>query len=92
MSLLETLAGSLALAMSNVELTQAAIDDSLLRRDLDQAREAQAAMMPPPDRRGGAGRVLPARELSGDFFDYVRVGDRLAFCRAMLPAKASRRR
>ena len=88
MSLLETLAGSLALAMSNVELTQAAIDDSLLRRDLDQAREAQAAMMPPPDAIGAAaGRVLPARELSGDFFDYVRVGDRLAFCQGDVAGK-----
>ena len=88
MSLLETLAGSLALAMSNVELTQAAIDDSLLRRDLGQAREAQAAMMPPPDPMGAAaGRVLPARELSGDFFDYVRVGDRLAFCQGDVAGK-----
>ena len=88
MSLLETLAGSLALAMSNVELTQAAIDDSLLRRDLDQAREAQAAMMPAPDPTGAAaGRVMPARELSGDFFDYVRVGDRLAFCQGDVAGK-----
>ena len=88
MPLLETLAGSLALAMSNVELTQAAIDDSLLRRDLDQAREAQAAMMPPPDPKGAAaGRVLPARELSGDFFDYVRIGDRLAFCQGDVAGK-----
>lgn len=88
MPLLETLAGSLALAMSNVELTQAAIDDSLLRRDLDQAREAQAAMMPPPDAMGAAaGRVLPARDLSGDFFDYMRVGDRLAFCQGDVAGK-----
>ena len=88
MSLLETLAGSLALAMSNVELTQAAINDSLLRRDLDQAREAQTAMMPPPDPMGAAaGRVLPARELSGDFFDHVRIGDRLAFCQGDVAGK-----
>lgn len=88
MPLLETLAGSLALAMSNVELTQAAIDDSLLRRDLDLAREAQAAMMPPPDPMGAAaGRVLPARDLAGDFFDYVRIGDRLAFCQGDVAGK-----
>ena len=88
LSLLETLAGSLALALSNVELTQAAIDDRLLRRDLDQAREAQAALMPPPDPQGAAaGRVLPARELSGDFFDHVRVGDRVAFCQGDVAGK-----
>ena len=88
LSLLETLAGSLALALSNVELTQAAIDDRLLRRDLDQAREAQAALMPPPDPFGAAaGRVLPARQLSGDFFDHVRVGDRIAFCQGDVAGK-----
>ena len=88
LSLLETLAGSLALALSNVELTQAAIDDRLLRRDLDQAREAQAALMPPPDPQGAAaGRVLPARELSGDFFDHVRVGDQVAFCQGDVAGK-----
>lgn len=87
-SLLETLAGSLALAMSNVELTQAAIDNRLLHRDLCQARDAQAAMMPGPDPMGvAAGRVLPARELAGDFFDYVRIGDRLAFCQGDVAGK-----
>jgi sigma-B regulation protein RsbU (phosphoserine phosphatase) len=86
--LLEMLAGSLALAMSNVELTQAVIDDSLLRRDLELAREAQIAMMPPADPMGmAAGRVLPARELAGDFFDYARIGDRLAFCQGDVAGK-----
>jgi len=86
--LLETLAGSLALAMSNVELTQAAIANSLLHRDLCQARDAQADMMPAPDPTGvAAGRVLPARQLAGDFFDYVRIGDRLAFCQGDVAGK-----
>ena len=30
---------------------------------------------------------MPARELSGDFFDYVRVGDRLAFCQGDVAGK-----
>ena len=52
--------------MANVELTQAAIDDRMLRRDLDQAREAQSALMPPADPLGtAAGCVIPARQLSG---------------------------
>ena len=88
LSLLETLARSLALAMSNVELTQAAISDSLLRRDLDQAQEAQAALLPAPDPSGFAvGQVLPARQLSGDFFDFVKVGDRVAFCQGDVAGK-----
>ena len=88
LSLLETLAGSLALAMANVELTQAAIDDRMLRRDLDQAREAQSALMPPADPLGtAAGCVIPARQLSGDFFDHVRIGDSMAFCQGDVAGK-----
>ena len=88
LSLLETLAGSLALALANVELTQAAIDDRMLRHDLDQAREAQSALMPPPDPSGAAaGYVLPARQLSGDFFDHVRIGGNMAFCQGDVAGK-----
>ena len=93
MSLLETLAGSLALAMSNVELTQAAIDDSLLRRDLDQAREAQAAMMPPPDPTGAAaGRVCRRANCPGISLTMCGSVTGWLSARAMLPAKASRHR
>lgn len=88
LSLLETLAGSLALALTNVELTQAAIDSRMLRRDVDQAREAQSALMPSPDPHGAAaGCVLPSRQLSGDFFDHVRIGDRMAFCQGDVAGK-----
>lgn len=88
LSLLETLARSLALAMANVELTEAAITNSLLQRDLEQAQEAQSALMPPPDPLGAAvGCVLPAGQLSGDFFDFVRVGNRVAFCQGDVAGK-----
>ena len=88
LALLETLASSLALAISNVELAEKAISDTLLQRDLDQAREAQASLMPNPDPDGyAAGHVLPARQLSGDFFDHVRVGNRLAFCQGDVAGK-----
>ena len=88
MQLLETLASSLALALSNVELAEKAISDTLLQRDLDQAMEAQASLMPAPDKDGfAAGHVLPARQLSGDFFDHVRVGDYLAFCQGDVAGK-----
>ena len=86
--LLEALAEILALALSNVELTQQAISDQLLQRDLSQAEEAQASLMPKPDKDGyAAGHVLPARQLSGDFFDHMRVGDRLAFCQGDVAGK-----
>ena len=41
LSLLETLAGSLALAMANVELTQAAIDDRMLRHLIRRVRPSR---------------------------------------------------
>ena len=86
--LLEALAEILALALSNVELTQQAISDQLLQRDLSQAEEAQASLMPRPDKDGfAAGHVLPARQLSGDFFDHMRIGDRLAFCQGDVAGK-----
>ena len=88
LTLLEALAEILALALSNVELTQQAISDQLLKRDLSQAEEAQASLMPRPDKHGfAAGHVIPARQLSGDFFDHMRVGNRLAFCQGDVAGK-----
>ena len=88
LTLLEALAEILALALSNVELTQQAISDQLLQRDLSQAEEAQASLLPAPDKDGfAAGHVIPARQLSGDFFDHMRVGNRLAFCQGDVAGK-----
>ena len=88
LTLLEALAEILALALSNVELTQQAISDQLLQRDLSQAEEAQASLLPAPDPDGfAAGHVIPARQLSGDFFDHMRVGDKLAFCQGDVAGK-----
>ena len=88
LTLLEALAEILALALSNVELTQQAISDQLLQRDLSQAEEAQASLLPAPDPDGfAAGHVIPARQLSGDFFDHMRVGNRLAFCQGDVAGK-----
>lgn len=88
LQLLETLAGALALALSNVELAQQAVNDRLLQRDLDQAMEAQASLLPAPDPDGcAAGEVIPARQLSGDFFDHVTVGDDIAFCQGDVAGK-----
>ena len=88
LQLLETLAGALALALSNVELAQQAVNDRLLQRDLDQAMEAQASLLPPPDPDGcAAGEVIPARQLSGDFFDHLTVGDHIAFCQGDVAGK-----
>ena len=88
LTLLEALAEILALALSNVELTEQAISDKLLQRDLSQAEEAQASLLPAADPDGfAAGHVIPARQLSGDFFDHMRVGRYLAFCQGDVAGK-----
>ena len=44
--------------------------------------------MPPADPLGtAAGCVIPARQLSGDFFDHVRIGDSMAFCQGDVAGK-----
>lgn len=88
LGLLSSLASALAMAISNVQLAEKAINDQILQRDLDQATEAQAALMPVLDLEGYlAGKVIPARQLSGDFFDYCWVGDRIAFCQGDVAGK-----
>ncbi len=88
MPLLEGLAGALAMALSNVELAQEAVAGQLLARDVAQATEAQSALLPAPDVLGyAAGEVIPARHLSGDFFDYMRTDDKLFFCQGDVAGK-----
>lgn len=88
LALLTSLGSALAMAISNVRLAEKAIQDQLLQRDLDQATEAQASLMPLVDHNGYAsGKVIPARHLSGDFFDHVMVDGKLAFCQGDVAGK-----
>lgn len=88
LELLSSLASALAMAISNVKLAEKAINDQLLQRDLDQATEAQASLMPMINQGGYAsGKVIPARHLSGDFFDHLEVGDKIAFCQGDVAGK-----
>lgn len=88
LALLSSLASALAMAISNVQLAEKAINDQLLQRDLDQATEAQASLMPMMDNDGyAAGKVIPARHLSGDFFDHLQVDGKVAFCQGDVAGK-----
>ncbi len=88
LALLSSLGAALAMAISNVRLAEKAINDQLLQRDLDQATEAQASLMPLITSTGYAsGKVIPARHLSGDFFDHLEVGDKIAFCQGDVAGK-----
>ena len=88
LSLLESLAGALALAIANFRLAEQVTKDALLRHDLRQAQEAQALLIPTSEQGGyAAGQTLTSRQLSGDFFDYFMVGDNLAFCQGDVAGK-----
>jgi len=88
--LLLSLASALAMAISisNMRLAEKVISDQILRRDIDQATEVQAALMPLLDPAGRvAGKVLPARQLSGDFVNFLEVESRLVFCQGDVAGK-----
>jgi hypothetical protein len=55
------------------------IKDELIRRDLAIARELQLRLYPPPPVTNPAlqlaARSVPARETSGDFYDFIDLGD-----------------
>ena len=90
LNLLESLASTLALAISNVRLAEKAINDQILQRDLDQATEAQTALLPAMAMSGYmAGKVIPARQLSGDFYDFIEIDGRMAFCQGDVAGKGS---
>lgn len=81
LALLEGLANALALAFSHIELTEKAVHDHMLKRDISEAVEAQKLLMPAPETPSSiAGQVIPARQISGDFFDYLQIDDWMAFC------------
>jgi sigma-B regulation protein RsbU (phosphoserine phosphatase) len=78
---MQTFAASLALALSHLDLAGKLVADHLLKRDIQQAQTAQAALLPRPDPQAiVAGYSVPAQRLSGDFYDYIYKDGRLAFC------------
>jgi sigma-B regulation protein RsbU (phosphoserine phosphatase) len=81
--LLQVLASSAGLAVSNARLAAAQVENERVRRELELAAEIQRGLLPVP---GAAdfpihGMNQPARTVSGDFFDILPLaGGRLAFC------------
>ncbi|NTU83363.1 MAG: PP2C family protein-serine/threonine phosphatase [Chloroflexales bacterium] len=71
-----------ALAAADAQLEVARkriIRDELIRRDLAVARELQLRLFPPPPITNSALQIAtrsePARETSGDFYDFIELGD-----------------
>jgi sigma-B regulation protein RsbU (phosphoserine phosphatase) len=76
---LSTLAPQIAIAIENARLYERVVrSEARLERDLERAREIQMHLMPPL-RPTVAGlevgvRFLPARELGGDLYDFLKYG------------------
>jgi sigma-B regulation protein RsbU (phosphoserine phosphatase) len=82
-ALLKILAASAGLAIANSRLVESERGHQRVRRDLELAAEIQRGLL--PSRRAApfpaVGMNLPARMVSGDFFDIVPLpGDRIGFC------------
>jgi serine phosphatase RsbU (regulator of sigma subunit) len=84
--LLTTLGLQVAVVLENVALQADRLHEEVLRKELSLAREVQQGFLPPGlDPQGLPGcelyaHVQPAREVSGDFYDYFLLDDgRLTF-------------
>lgn len=79
---LRLLAAPTALALSGARKAEELLEQTRIRRELSMARRLQRSLLP-RRRRGGYPVLalnLPAREISGDFYDYFDLPDgRIAF-------------
>lgn len=81
MELLAAIAASAAVAIENARLYQVAVDKGRLERELQVARDVQTSLLPraTPQAPGWdlAAHWQPAREVAGDFYDFLplRGGD-----------------
>ena len=75
LELLQAVANTAAVAIENARLHVAAVEQARLERELEVARQIQASLMPlrPPDIPGFdvAGVWRAAREVGGDFYDFI---------------------
>jgi sigma-B regulation protein RsbU (phosphoserine phosphatase) len=90
LELLEALATTAALALSVAQLTERLLADAKVRRELELASQVQRALLPPPqpDAAPVHGFNIPARLVSGDFYDILPLrGGRTAFALADVSGK-----
>jgi sigma-B regulation protein RsbU (phosphoserine phosphatase) len=80
---LEALAASAALALHNARIAARLVEREVLERELRMAAEVQRSMLPRarPAPFPLAGANVPARGVSGDFYDWLELPDgRIVFC------------
>ena len=84
----ELLALNLGIILKNLELTEKAVLDKLIEKDIADAKIAQSVLFPKIDAfEFISGGVQPYRELSGDFIDYFEVNGRIAFIQGDVSGK-----
>jgi len=75
LELLNAIASSAATAIENARLYQVAVDKGRMERELSMARRVQTGLIPEtiPELAGWefAASWLPAREVAGDFYDFI---------------------
>ena len=75
---LSSVAEVFALMIENSRLTERALEQEKLRRDLALAAEVQRRLLPPQPPGNGAatlaGFTLPARTVGGDYYDFLDLG------------------
>lgn len=86
MELLAAIAASAAVAIENARLYQLAVDKGRLERELQVAREVQTGLLPraTPQLPGWEFAALwrPAREVAGDYYDFIPMGAHLGLIAA----------
>ncbi len=77
LDLLVTFSSSAAFAIENARLYQVAVEKGRMERELQMARQVQASFLPQhtPSLPGWelVTRWLPAREVAGDYFDFIQL-------------------
>jgi phosphoserine phosphatase RsbU/P len=76
LALLSALASSAALAIINARMSEQLVEQERIARELELAAEIQRSLL--PEGNEGlpiAGMNIPARTVSGDFFDYFQLTD-----------------
>ncbi|MEM7465748.1 MAG: GAF domain-containing SpoIIE family protein phosphatase [Pseudomonadota bacterium] len=77
MHLATAVSSAAALAIHNARMAQALVEQERVRRELELARQIQESLLPTPGEAEFPihGINIPAREVSGDFYDFCAVSD-----------------
>lgn len=77
LELASVVAAAAALAIHNARMAAALIEQERVRKELELARHIQESLLPPREGADFAvhGLNIPAREVSGDFYDFMTLAD-----------------